>query len=440
MTFTANLPIVLRMTLLPIYLLILIIFMNRYLAGGLLKRLRRKQFDATVDDFVPTVTVVVPLFNEGETIYATIKSLLQQDYPCDKLTITVVDDCSTDDSYAWAKKAEAEDPDRVLVIRNPHNMGKRRGINNAVRTATAEIIVSVDSDVLVDPRAVRELTRRFTDPSIAAVGGRVNVSNPNDNWLSKMQTVKYYFGYVYLKNVERAFRSVMCLSGCLTAYRRHVLIELEPILENRNILGVPIKYGEDRYLTRHIVKAGYKTTLTLDATCATKVPTTISKYFAQQLRWRRSNLVDYALGLSHAWRLHPVVAMHYTCMFALLVAYPLIVFRNIVSGDFWQLASMHLAILSGFSAIYCIDTWSLPSSQRVHPIWFLALGIVMPVTYLLHTVLALFTLDSGSWETRGHKPQSEPGPTSDSKPPVYVRGAGLTPGLTARIHTRLNEG
>src|SRR5262249_43468463 len=158
--------------------------------------------------------------------------------PADRLGIIVVDDCSTDDSHAWAQKAADEYPTRVKVVRTPHNMGKRRGINRAVRAADTEIIVSVDSDVMVDQDAVRMLVRRFTSPRIAAVGGRVNVSNPGDNWLTRMQTIKYYFGYVYLKNLERTFRSVMCLSGCLTAYRRSVLIELEPILERRNVLGI----------------------------------------------------------------------------------------------------------------------------------------------------------------------------------------------------------
>src|SRR5260370_32620360 len=122
-------------------------------------------------------------------------------------------------------------------------MGKRKGINHAVREATSEIIVSVDSDVIVDRRALRELVARFTAPDIAAVGGRVHVSNANDNWLSRLQTIKYFFGQEYLKNLERSLQSVMCLSGCLTAYRRHVLLELEPILETRSVWGVPIKYG-----------------------------------------------------------------------------------------------------------------------------------------------------------------------------------------------------
>src|SRR5437867_7343343 len=119
--------------------------------------------------------------------------------------------------------------------------------------------------------------------------------------------------------------AVMCLSGCLTAYRRSVLLKLEPILENRNVFGVPIKYGEDRFLTRQIVKAGYRTLLTLDAFCYTKAPTTLTAYFNQQLRWKRSNIIDFVCGLQHAWRLHPLVGVHYLSMFALLLVYPFII-------------------------------------------------------------------------------------------------------------------
>jgi len=396
----------------PVYLLVLLVFINRYFGGMFLKRLKGADFDRTIEGYEPTVTVVIPLFNEGEGIYETIKSLLEQDYRTDKLNIIVVDDCSTDDSYAWAKRAEAEMPSRVRAIKNPYNMGKRRGINNAVRHATSEIIVSVDSDVIVERTAVKKLIARFVRPTIAAVGGRVCVSNPHENWLTRMQTIKYFFGYEYLKNLERYFSSVMCLSGCLTAYRRHVLIELEPVLENRNVLGVPIKYGEDRFLTRQVVKAGYETTLTLDAICWTVAPNTLTKYFAQQLRWRRSNLVDFFCGMSHAWRLHPIVAVHYLSLFGMLVSYPLVIAHNLIFGSFWDLAFFNASVLALFGFMYWIDTRKLPPEQRVHPIWFLPMAVVMPVTYLLYTPLALFTLDSSSWETRAKPTALEPAPAA----------------------------
>ncbi|WP_309896141.1 glycosyltransferase [Archangium sp.] len=411
------------MELFPVHLLVLVVMMNRYVLGPLLRRLRGARVDATDDAYQPSVMVIIPLFNEGEGIYQAIRSLLVQDYPQDKLGICVVDDCSTDDSYAWAMKA-AEGHPNVRVMRNPHNMGKRKGIARAVREVDSEIVVSVDSDVVVHPSAVRELVRRFVSERIAAVGGRTYVSNRHQNWMTRMIEIKFYFAQEWLKDLERSFRSVLCLSGCLTAYRRHVLLELEPILEARNIAGIPIKYGEDRFLTRQIVKAGYETVYTTEAWCETAAPATLSGYFSQQLRWRRSNLVDMICGLSHAWRLHPVLTIHYVSQLALLLSYPVIIVHNLLNGQFWGVLLLHMLIMGAMGVIYRVDKRHLPADMRVSALSFLPMGLLMPITYALFTPLALFTLDSGSWETR-NKPGTAPAPTP--VPPTQPAGGGSTP-------------
>ncbi|MBA3396853.1 MAG: glycosyltransferase [Deltaproteobacteria bacterium] len=390
-------------------LLILVVFLNRYVFGFYLRIARRRTLAARVTGYEPTITVVVPLYNEGASIYDTIISLVNLDYPRHKLEVTVVDDCSTDDSHAWACKAAREHPN-VTVLQNPHNMGKRKGINRAVRRSRAEIIVSVDSDVIVFGSALRELVAGFTAPDVAAVGGRVHVSNPNANWLSKLQTIKYYFGQEHLKNLERSLDSVMCLSGCLTAYRRHVLIELEPILEDRNLLGVPIKYGEDRFLTHQIVKRGYRTRQVMEAMCFTKAPTTLTGYFNQQLRWKRSNIVDFIIGITDAWRLHPLVCLQYLSMMMLLVVYPFVIAVHAIEGDLVPLIALHLALLALLAMIYygSPTVRRLPPWLRVHPIAFLPMAVLMPVAYLLLTPLGMFTLDTSSWETRGHGKLARP--------------------------------
>ena len=391
------------MTSLPIYLFIFLVFLNRYVFGLYLTIVRRHRIDETIEGYEPTITVVVPLFNEGRSIYDTIASLVHLDYPQDKLEVTVVDDCSTDDSYTWACKAAAEFPN-VRVLRNPVNMGKRKGINHAVRASSAEVIVSVDSDVIVYPTALRELVARFVSPEIAAVGGRIHVSNPNENWLTRLQTIKYYFGQEHLKNLERGVRQVLCLSGCLTAYRRSVLLELEPILEERNILGVPIKYGEDRFLTHQIVKHGYRTVMTMKAMCFTKAATTLRGYFNQQLRWKRSNIVDFIVFSAGAWRMNPLICLQYLSMLMLLLVYPFIILTHIARHDFLELAMFHLAVIGLLAFVYHFapSVRALPPWLRVHPIAFLPMAVLMPVAYVLLTPLGLFTLDSSSWETRGH--------------------------------------
>jgi cellulose synthase/poly-beta-1,6-N-acetylglucosamine synthase-like glycosyltransferase len=410
------------MELFPVHLFVLLLLMNRYVLGSTLRRLRGAKFDETRNDYEPTVAIVVPLFNEGEGIYRTVLSLLEQEYPPEKLEIVVVDDCSTDDSLVWARRA-AEGRPQVRVIASPENQGKRRAINLGVRSTQAEIIVSVDSDVLVDPRAVRQLVARFVSPKIAAVGGRTYVVNRGDNWLTKMVEVKFYFAQEWLKDLERTFRSVMCLSGCLTAYRRYVLLELEPILENREILGVPIKYGEDRFLTRQIVKAGYQTVYTTAAYCETAAPRNLRAYFSQQLRWRRSNLVDLLSGMTHAWRLHPVVTFHYLLLLAVLLAYPVIIVHGLLTDELFPMLVRHLGLVALLGVIYWWDTRSLPVERRVPPWAFLPIAVLMPATYLLFTPLALFTLDSGSWETRGSQQAAAEGQATQEAPLAGARTA-----------------
>ena len=387
-----------------IHLFILVVFLNRYVFGLWLRLVRGRRLERRDDTYEPTITVVVPLYNEGPSIYDTILSLVTLEYPPGKLDVTVVDDCSTDDSYAHACRAAAAYPDRVRVLQNPYNMGKRRGITRAVRASTAEIIVSVDSDVIVYPTALRELVAWFTEPDIAAVGGRVHISNPNENWLSKLQTIKYYFGQEHLKNLERACESVMCLSGCLTAYRRTVLVEVEAVLENRNLAGVEIKYGEDRFLTHQIVKRGYRTRQTMAAMCFTKAPTTLRGYFNQQLRWKRSNIVDYVVGITDAWRLHPLVCLNYLSMLLLLLVYPIVIATHIAHHQFFALTTLHLEVVALFGLVYYVapSVRALPPWLRVNPLAFLPMAVLMPVAYLLLTPLGFWTLDSSSWETRGH--------------------------------------
>ncbi len=414
-----------------VHFLAIVVFINRYIAGVVLRVIRKatNTWDEAIDDFEPTVTAIVPMYNEGPAIKETLQSLLDSGYPRAKLRVICVDDCSSDDSYEQAREVARKSNGRLTILRNHTNMGKRRSIIRATRETDSEIIVSVDSDVVVDKDAIRQLTRRFVKPQIAAVGGWVDVRNKHDNWLSRMQVVKYWYGYFFLKNLEWGFRRIMCLSGCLTAYRRDVLIELEPVLFDRQMFGVPIKYGEDRFLTRQIIKAGYLTTMTLEARARTFVPTTLGAYFSQQLRWRRSNIVDYFGGFSHVWRMNPVIAVHFFSLFALLLIYPIAVMRSLAAGKFFPLLIYHLSILFIFGLIYRWKVRHLPKSERVGILDFLPLSPLMVVTYAMMTPLALFTLDTANWETR----HSEKEVVEDEPLPAAVPSEPLLDTITADI-------
>jgi len=143
--------------------------------------------------------------------------------------------------------------------------------------------------------------------------------------------------------------------------------------------------------------------MTLEARCRTFVPSTLAAYFSQQLRWRRSNIVDYAGGFSHVWRLNPVLAIHFFSLFALLLIYPIAVVRALAAHKFFPALVLHTEAVVFFGLLYRWRNRKLPKAERVGPLSFIPLSLLMPVTYALLTPLALFTLDTASWETRNHE-------------------------------------
>ena len=382
-------------------ILVLVVFTNRYVLGSALRMVDRRTLETFGEDphIWPTVAIVVPVYNEGAHILKTADSFQLLDYPRDKLRVVFIDDQSTDDTYSHLQTVAQTYP-WMTVIQNEQNVGKRIGIKNAVLKTHTDLIMSVDSDVIVDPEALRTLVRHMFASDVDAVGGCVFVSNADENWLTRMQAVKYWIGYQFLKNVENTFSHIMCLSGCLTLYKRSALLAVDHEVENRTFLGDDVKYGEDRFLTRKLVERGYKTRLCFQARCFTKAPHSFAGYVSQQLRWRRSNLIDFITALPHLMRFHPLVLVHYCCMALLLIFYPLTLASQVARLGFVIPMIEHAMLVSTFALAYECNKHKLPKMARTNGVWFLSMAIVFPVMYLTMTPLAFATLGTTSWETR----------------------------------------
>ena len=362
--------------------------------------------------YEPTVSVIMPCYNEGRTVYETIASIAESNYPNHKFEVIAQDDCSVDDSYEWMQKAQRDFTNvRIRLGRNEVNSGKARSVCNALALSTAEVIISIDSDCIFHPHAIRELTACFAEPEMGSVGGRVGVRNPNDNVITAIQTLIYYSAFQLYKIPENWTRSVCCISGCLFAIRRKLLLEIEPAIRARNWFGVQVGQGEDRFLTHQTLLRGYGTYINNDALCWTTVPNTLSVLFKQQLRWRRSIVRDFFFTLKtlpqHVWRLHPNALL--TLMLVPLGALVgLLVLITALTQDplSWTGPLPLLAAL----AIGAILTWTIKKySAReavAHPLAFAAYIGWSMVSNLFLTPLALCTMDSADWGTRTVAPRN----------------------------------
>src|SRR5271170_4067706 len=366
--------------------------------------------------YQPTVSVLMPCFNEGKTVYETIESISKSNYPNEKFEVIAQDDCSVDDSHEWMLKAQRDFTNiRIRTGRNAVNSGKARTVCNALELSTADVIISIDSDCIFHPDAITELTACFSEPRVGSVGGRVGVRNPNDGVITAIQAVIYYSAFQLYKIPENWTRSVCCISGCLFAIRRDLLLEIEPAIRARHWFGIPVNQGEDRFLTHQTLLRGYGTYINNDALCWTTVPNSISVLFKQQLRWRRSIVRDFFFTLrtllQHVWKLHPntVLTLVLTPLGAVIGF--LIVVTALTSDPLAWAGPLPLIAALGIGAVL---TWVIKKYSAkeavTHPLAFAAYVSWSMVSSLFLTPLALCTMDSADWGTRAIEPNLEQTP------------------------------
>jgi len=389
-----------------IVFLCLAVSILKYTLGLILKWSVRSAKVEKDYSYQPTVSVLMPCFNEGKTVYETIESISKSNYPADKFEVIAQDDCSVDDSYEWMLKAQRDFTNiSVRVGRNTENSGKARTVCNALALSTAEVIISIDSDCIFHPDAIRELTVCLSEPGIGSVGGRVGVRNPNASTITAIQTFVYYAAFELYKVPENWTRSVGCISGCLFAIRRELLLKIEPKIRSRNWFGIPVNQGEDRFLTHQTLLHGYGTYINNDAICWTTVPETLPDLFKQQLRWRRSIVRDLFYTLrtlpKHVWTLHPntVLTLVLTPLGAIVA---LLVVFTMLSGDPMAWAGpAPLAVYLGIAAVlgWVIRKYSTREAVK-NPLAFGAYVAWSLVSSLFITTLALCTMDSRDWGTR----------------------------------------
>lgn len=382
--------------------------------GGLLVRLLCKRAANPLKDYSyePTVSVLLPVFNEGAHVLETIQSIIEADWPADKLEVIAVDDCSADDSYKYLEQAAARWP-QVKISRNPKNSGKHVSLTRALAQSKGEVLLCIDSDCIFDKRVIRELVACFADEKVGAVGGNIGITNVNTNAFTLVQTLVYYMSFQVGKMAQNALGHLFCISGCLFAVRREIFLEVEQEVRTRNWFGMQVRDGEDRYMTHAIMLRGWKTIINPRATCWTAAPDKMKQLFAQQIRWRRSGLRDlfwtYARLPRHLSIIGPLPLMAallpetFTILWALFILTAMPIFgvaagiETVVSA-FVLFCSVFMLAAIGYNAT--VDKLA-PGSQKIkYPVLAGTAGAWFFMDSLLITLVALLTFDVGSWGTR----------------------------------------
>lgn len=352
--------------------------------------------------YQPNIAAIIPARNESRGIYSAARSLAAQDYPKEKLTVILVNDGSTDDTGYWMDQAAKAFGHKVVHL--AENEGKRRAIAAGMRIHNAEITALIDSDVFLRRDALTQIVRGFYSSGVGAVCGHTDVRNANVNWLTRMQTQQYFIAFRTFRALEGYFRHVICCSGAFSVYRTNILRKRMNEWLTQTFLGVKRTYGDDRGLTNLVLREGFETTYVPIARAETIVPEGLSKYVKQQIRWRRSFVIESIIGAKHMWRRPLGLAMAFYSVLLVTLMAPLIVsyflFVGPIAGEINPIG--YLVGLSLIVMLHQSFYWAfqLPPAKKVGffslmpmlPMWIVASLVMLP--------WAVFTLRKKSWGTR----------------------------------------
>jgi cellulose synthase/poly-beta-1,6-N-acetylglucosamine synthase-like glycosyltransferase len=220
----------------------------------------------------PTVSIIVPCWNEEATVSKTIHSLLNLDYPKDKLKIMVVDDGSTDNTWQVVQKFK-NNPRIELYTKE--NGGKYTALNFGLSKNNSDLVGCLDADSYVHKDALKKIVTYFEDKETMAVAPSIKLWEPK-NFLQLLQKVEYGFG-IFTRKLFHYMKAIYITPGPFSIFRKSVFEKLGGYEHAHNT--------EDIQIALRMQKNGMKIAHAHNAYVYTVPPKTVRKLLKQRVRW-----------------------------------------------------------------------------------------------------------------------------------------------------------
>ncbi len=239
-------------------------------------------------DIYPSVTVLIPAYNEERNIENTLSAATSIDYP--EYEVVVLDDASTDRTAEIV--THYVNRGKVRLIRKLVNEGKAMALNDAIPCTNGELLLIIDADASPDPDILKYMVPHFRFPRVAAVTGNPRVAN-RKTLLGKLQSIEFTSIISLQRRAQRVWGRIMTMSGVVGAFRRSALIDVGQYS--------PEMATEDIDLTWKLHLRHYEVRYEARALVWMRVPQSIPGLWKQRRRW--------TLGLSQVLRRHGVTAL-----------------------------------------------------------------------------------------------------------------------------------
>lgn len=307
----------------------------------LLVRISKKHLVVYENTNLPTVSLIVPCFNEGSALEKKIENTFDLKYPKDKLQLIFVCDGSNDGSEVIPMKYS-----QILTLFNPERKGKLAAMKRAVKSANGEILVFCDGNTVLNKEALINIVQPYVDPMVGAVTGEKYIlTDPNDAASSKGEGM-YWKYESFLKKYDSYFYSLVGGAGELMSYRSTLFEELP----DNTIL-------DDFMLTMSIAQKGHTVKYVPSARASEYASSNVEEELKRKVRiaaggWQSVMRLNKAINPFHNFILFFQYVSHRVLRWT--VTPFLLVFVFISNHFLIDQGTGYLIILAGQYLFYCL--------------------------------------------------------------------------------------
>ena len=248
------------------------------LFAGIKSKNKFASFDDEKIDFLPKVSLIVPTKDEETVIQRCLDSLLQIDYPSDKIEIIIVEGNSKDATNKICTEFAAKHPG-FKVINESVSKGKPAALNLALPHVSGEIIGVFDADSVPEKQVLQRVAYHFSDQKIMALQGRTIALNEKTNILTRVTAMEEKAWFQALISGREKLKLFVPLNGSCQFIRRNVLEELSGWDEN--------SLTEDVELALRLVEKNHLIKYAPDVCSGQETPNGLRDLFKQRVRWYR---------------------------------------------------------------------------------------------------------------------------------------------------------
>lgn len=275
----------------------------------------------------PSVSILIPCYNEGENVRETIEYLLHQQYP--NYEIIAINDGSKDNTLEILHELAGQHP-QIRVVNLASNQGKAVGLRTAALLANSEILIGIDGDALLAPNATAWIVRHFLeDPHVGAVTGNPRIRN-RSTLLGKIQVGEFSAIVGMIKRAQRSYGHVFTISGVIAGFRKTALHDVG--------YWSPDMVTEDIDISWKLQLAGWAIRFEPNALCWVLMPETLNGLWKQRSRWAQGGvevLLRYFRPLWR-WRSRGMWPLYLECCISLTWAFLVVAMLALVPLEWFS--------------------------------------------------------------------------------------------------------